>query len=78
MCPGEYCCCRLLKKAARSNQRHEPILSCERNANSAIVVGIDRNVITQEILAGIRLQRELESAAYVLGGENYGGPAENR
>ncbi|MBE0493657.1 MAG: NAD(P)/FAD-dependent oxidoreductase [Thiomicrospira sp.] len=49
----------------------------ERNANSAIVVGIDPSDFPSDSpLAGIELQRQLESAAYVLGGENYDAPAQ--
>ena len=49
----------------------------ERNANSAIVVGIDPSDYPDNSpLAGIELQRQLESAAYVLGGENYDAPAQ--
>ncbi|WP_292937696.1 NAD(P)/FAD-dependent oxidoreductase [Noviherbaspirillum sp.] len=53
----------------------------ERNANSGIVVGItpedyptDRGA--NHPLAGIDLQRELESRAYVLGGSNYDAPGQ--
>ena len=49
----------------------------ERNANSAIVVGIDPSDYPSDSpLAGIELQRQLESAAYVLGGENYDAPGQ--
>lgn len=49
----------------------------ERNANAAIVVGIDpEQDFPEHPLAGIDLQRELESLAYKLGGENYNAPAQ--
>ncbi|OUR80069.1 hypothetical protein A9Q77_02705, partial [Marinomonas sp. 42_23_T18] len=49
----------------------------ERNANSAIVVGIDpEKDYPGNVLAGIDLQRDLESLAYELGGENYHAPAQ--
>lgn len=49
----------------------------ERNANSAIVVGIDpEKDYPGDVLAGINLQRDLESLAYTLGGENYHAPAQ--
>lgn len=49
----------------------------ERNANAAIVVGISpEEDYPQHPLAGIDLQRELESLAYQLGGENYNAPAQ--
>lgn len=49
----------------------------ERNANSAIVVGINpEEDFPGDVLAGIDLQRELETLAYVMGGENYNAPAQ--
>ena len=58
----------------------------ERNANAAIVVGIDPVDFAPydstpdqgggSPLAGIALQRALESQAYVLGGENYNAPGQ--
>lgn len=49
----------------------------ERNANAAIVVGIDPETdFPGHPLAGIDLQRQLESLAYQLGGENYNAPAQ--
>ena len=58
----------------------------ERNANAAIVVGIDPTDFlpfdaasdpdVPNPLAGIALQRALESHAYVLGGENYNAPGQ--
>ena len=58
----------------------------ERNANAAVVVGIDPSDFVPydstsdenggSPLAGIALQRALESHAYVLGGENYSAPAQ--
>jgi hypothetical protein len=53
----------------------------ERNANAAIVVGIEPADFAPydasgSPLAGIALQRALERHAYVLGGENYNAPAQ--
>ncbi len=48
----------------------------ERNANSAIVVGITPDDYPGGPLAGIELQRALESRAYELGGSNYDAPAQ--
>ena len=49
----------------------------ERNANSAIVVGIEPDKdYPEHVLAGIDLQIELEKKAYVMGGENYNAPAQ--
>lgn len=49
----------------------------ERNANAAIVVGIDpEQDYPGHVLAGIDLQRELESLAFRMGGGNYNAPAQ--
>ena len=49
----------------------------ERNANSAIVVGITpEQDYPQHPLAGIDLQRRLESLAWELGGKNYNAPVQ--
>jgi hypothetical protein len=48
----------------------------ERNANSAIVVGVTPDDFPGHPLAGIAFQRELESRAYVLGGSNYDAPGQ--
>lgn len=49
----------------------------ERNANSAIVVGIDpERDYPNHPLAGIELQRQLETLAFELGGKDYSAPAQ--
>ncbi len=49
----------------------------ERNANSGIVVGITlEDFPSDHPLAGIELQRDLESRAFVLGGSNYEAPGQ--
>lgn len=49
----------------------------ERNANAGIVVGIDpKQDFPGGPLAGVDLQQQLESHAYVLGGSDYSAPAQ--
>ncbi len=48
----------------------------EKNANSAIVVGITPEDYPENALAGIALQRKLEETAFKLGGETYQAPAQ--
>ena len=49
----------------------------ERNANAAIVVGINpEQDYPKHVLAGVELQGELEALAYELGGANYNAPAQ--
>jgi len=49
----------------------------ERNANSAIVVGIEPDKdYSEHVLAGVDLQIELEKKAYEMGGRNYNAPVQ--
>lgn len=49
----------------------------ERNANAGIVVGITPEIdYPDHPLAGMELQRKLESNAYILGGSNYNAPGQ--
>ncbi len=49
----------------------------ERNANAAIVVGIEpEKDYPEHVLAGVDLQRRLESRAFELGGGDYSAPAQ--
>ena len=48
----------------------------ERNANAGIVVGITPADYPEHVLAGIDLQRRLESKAYEAGGGSYKAPAQ--
>ncbi len=81
MCPGGTVVAaaseegRLVTNGMSQYSRHE------RNANSAIVVGItpeDFPLIDGKphVLAGIELQRRLEEKAFVLGGSSYDAPAQ--
>ncbi|MCJ8296419.1 MAG: NAD(P)/FAD-dependent oxidoreductase [Colwellia sp.] len=84
MCPGGTVVAaaseegRLVTNGMSQYSRHE------RNANSAIVVGIEpEDFMTSEfaserdyVLAGIDFQRKLEEKAYRLGGGNYDAPVQ--
>ena len=48
----------------------------ERNANAGIVVGITPADYPGGVLAGVELQRQLESRAFELGGGNYDAPGQ--
>ena len=48
----------------------------ERNANAAIVVGIEPSDYPGGVLAGVALQRDLESRAFLAGGSDYRAPAQ--
>jgi uncharacterized FAD-dependent dehydrogenase len=79
MCPGGTVVAaaseegRLVTNGMSQYSRHE------RNANSAIVVGIepkDFGAEGENILAGIEFQRKLEEKAFLMGGENYDAPVQ--
>lgn len=77
MCPGGTVVAaasepgRVVTNGMSQYSRHE------RNANSAIVVGITpEKDYPDHPLAGIDLQRKLEELAFVAGGENYNAPAQ--
>lgn len=79
MCPGGTVVAaaseegRLVTNGMSQYSRHE------RNANSAIVVGIDPSDYPlvdgkEDVLAGIEFQRKLEANAFKIGGSNYDAP----
>ncbi len=78
MCPGGTVVAATSEEGRVVTNGMSQYSRAERNANSAIVVGISPEVdYPGDPLAGIRFQRELESNAYKLGGENYDAPAQN-
>jgi hypothetical protein len=81
MCPGGTVVAaaseegRVVTNGMSQYSRHE------RNANSAIVVGIEPKDYhpdgrTDDVLAGVEFQRRLEEKAFKLGGENYDAPCQ--
>jgi uncharacterized FAD-dependent dehydrogenase len=77
MCPGGTVVAATSEEGRVVTNGMSQYSRAERNANSAIVVGIDpERDYPGDPLAGIRFQRELESGAFVLGGENYDAPAQ--
>ncbi|HGF4963868.1 TPA: NAD(P)/FAD-dependent oxidoreductase [Vibrio parahaemolyticus] len=77
MCPGGTVVAATSEEGRVVTNGMSQYSRAERNANSAIVVGISPEVdYPGDPLAGIRFQRELESNAYELGGENYDAPAQ--
>ncbi len=77
MCPGGTVVAATSEEGRVVTNGMSQYSRAERNANSAIVVGISPDVdYPGDPLAGIRFQRELESNAYKLGGETYDAPAQ--
>lgn len=77
MCPGGTVVAATSEEGRVATNGMSQYSRNERNANSGIVVGITPEVdFPAHPLAGIALQRQLESHAYVLGGSNYAAPAQ--
>ena len=77
MCPGGTVVAATSEEGRVVTNGMSQYSRSERNANSGIVVGITpEDFPDDDPLAGITLQEELESRAYVLGGSNYNAPAQ--
>jgi uncharacterized FAD-dependent dehydrogenase len=77
MCPGGTVVAATSEEGCVVTNGMSQYSRAERNANSGIVVGITPDDFPgDDPLAGIALQRELESRAFELGGSNYDAPAQ--
>ncbi|GLS91903.1 hypothetical protein GCM10007916_29730 [Psychromonas marina] len=76
MCPGGVVVAATSEEHAVVTNGMSQYSRSERNANSAIVVGINPSDFDNDPLQGIELQRKLERNAYVMGGSNYDAPAQ--
>ncbi len=77
MCPGGTVVAATSEKGHVVTNGMSQYSRNERNANSAIVVGIDPETdYPGHVLAGVDLQRKLEKLAYELGGSDYSAPAQ--
>ncbi|WOT04726.1 NAD(P)/FAD-dependent oxidoreductase [Shewanella youngdeokensis] len=76
MCPGGVVVAATSEEHAVVTNGMSQYSRSERNANSAIVVGINPSDFDNDPLQGVALQRKLERNAYVMGGSNYDAPAQ--
>ncbi len=76
MCPGGVVVAATSETEAVVTNGMSQYSRSERNANSAIVVGIEPKDFANDPLQGIALQRKLERNAYILGGSTYDAPAQ--
>ena len=76
MCPGGTVVAASSEEGRVVTNGMSQYSRAERNANSAIVVGITPDDYPGHPLAGIAFQRELESRAFVLGGGTYDAPGQ--
>jgi uncharacterized protein len=71
MCPGGYVVAGASAEGQVVTNGMSNYLRNGRNANSAILVGVDsKDFSTNDILAGMHFQESLEKAAFIAGGSN--------
>ena len=76
MCPGGMVVAAASEEGKLVTNGMSQYSRSEKNANSAIVVGITPEDYPENALAGIEFQRRLEEKAFKLGGENYHAPGQ--
>ena len=76
MCPGGMVVAAASEAGRLVTNGMSQYQRSEKNANSAIVVGITPEDYPGNPLAGIEFQRRLEERAFVLGGSNYKAPGQ--
>lgn len=76
MCPGGTVVAATSEEGCMVTNGMSQYSRHERNANSAIVVGITPEDYPGSPLAGMELQRKWERNAFVLGGSNYDAPGQ--
>ncbi|RBW64539.1 hypothetical protein DS893_12660 [Vibrionales bacterium C3R12] len=76
MCPGGVVVAATSEEHAVVTNGMSQYSRSERNANSAIVVGVSPEDFDNDPLQGVALQRKLERNAYIMGGSNYDAPAQ--
>ena len=77
MCPGGTVVAAASEEGGLVTNGMSQYSRNERNANAAIVVGIDpEQDYPEHVLSGVDLQRDLEKLAYELGGSDYKAPAQ--
>ncbi|TIC83637.1 NAD(P)/FAD-dependent oxidoreductase [Crenobacter intestini] len=77
MCPGGQVVAATSEPGRVVTNGMSQYSRAERNANAGLVVNINpEDMPGDDPMAGVRLQRELESRAYELGGRSYNAPAQ--
>jgi uncharacterized FAD-dependent dehydrogenase len=75
MCPGGYVMCGTSEEEGVVTNGMSESKRDNVNANSAVLVNIKTDDFeTEDVLAGMYFQRDIERQAYVFGGKNYNAP----
>lgn len=77
MCPGGYVVPAASEEGGVVTNGMSDYARDGVNANSAVVVSVDPKDFGEGTLDGVRFQRELERAAFAMGGRNYTAPAQD-
>jgi len=76
MCPGGYVVCASSEEGGVVTNGMSYHARDGKNANAALLVGVDKADFGEDVLDGVRYQREIERAAYRQGGGNYRAPCQ--
>jgi uncharacterized FAD-dependent dehydrogenase len=76
MCPGGMVVCASSEPGGVVTNGMSYHARSGKNSNAAVLVGVDPAMAGDGPLAGLALQRTMERAAFVLGGESYAVPAQ--
>ncbi len=75
MCPGGYVMPSASERETVVTNGMSEFARDGENANSALLVGVDPTDFgSEDVLAGVALQRKIERSAYILGGGDYKAP----
>ena len=76
MCPGGTVVCAASEEGGVAVNGMSLHARDGRSSNAAVLVGVEPDIEGEDVLAGLRLQRKIERAAYAAGGGGYAAPAQ--
>ena len=76
MCPGGYVVCASSEESGVVTNGMSYHARDGKNANAALLVGVDGKDFGEGVLAGVRYQRDLEQKAFALAGGGYKAPCQ--
>jgi len=76
MCPGGYVVCASSEEGGVVTNGMSYHARDGKNANAALLVGVDQKDFGEGVLSGVRYQEDLERAAFLAGGGGYHAPCQ--